>query len=75
MNQITMATLFNSNRVLNLRAHVLEMIISGVVITLGIFIGLPINDSGSGINLLSEAALLMAGVVGFVLAIKSILKY
>lgn len=75
MNQITMATLFNSNRVLILRAHVLEMIIAGVVITLGIFVGLPINDSGSGINLLSEAALLVAGVVGFLLTMKAILKY
>jgi hypothetical protein len=70
-----MATQFNSNRVLNLRSHALEMVISGAVMLLGIFIGLPMNDSSSGISLLSGAALLVAGVVGFLLTMKSILKY
>ena len=70
-----MATLFNSSRVLNVRSHVLEMVISGAVMLLGILIGLQMNDSSSGLRLLSGSALLMAGVVGFVLAIKSILKY
>jgi hypothetical protein len=70
-----MATQFNSNRVLNLRFHVLELVISGAVMMLGIFMGLPTNDSSSGISLLSGAALLVAGVVGFRLTMKSILKY
>jgi hypothetical protein len=70
-----MATQFNSNRVLNLRLHVLELVISGAVMMLGIFMGLPMNDSSSGISLLSGAALLLAGVVGFRLTMKSILKY
>jgi type III secretory pathway component EscR len=66
---------FNSNRVLNLRFCVLELVISGAVMMLGIFMGLPMNDSSSGISLLSGAALLVAGVVGFRLTMKSILKY
>jgi hypothetical protein len=70
-----MATQFNSNRVLNLRSHALEMVISGAVMLLGIFVGLPMNDSSSGISLLSGAAFLVAGVVGFLLTMKSILKY
>jgi hypothetical protein len=70
-----MATQFNSNRVLNLRFHVLELDISGALMMLGIFMGLPMNDSSSGISLLSGAALLVAGVVGFRLTMKSILKY
>ena len=70
-----MATQFNSNRVLNLRFRVLELVISGAVMMLGIFMGLPMNDSRSGISLLSGAALLVAGVVGFRLTMKSILKY
>jgi hypothetical protein len=70
-----MAAQFNSNRVLNLRFHVLELVISGAVMMLGIFMGLPMNDSSLGISLLSGAALLAAGVVGFRLTMKSILKY
>jgi hypothetical protein len=70
-----MATQFNSNRVLNLRLHVLELVISGAVMMLGIFMGLPMNDFSSGISLLSGAALLVAGVVGFRLTMKSILQY
>jgi hypothetical protein len=42
---------------------------------LGIFLGLSMNDSSSGISLLAGAALLVAGLVGFCLTIKSTLKF
>ena len=51
------------------------MVISGAVMMLGIFVGLSMNDSSSGISLLSGAVLLVTGVVGFFLTMKSILKY
>jgi len=65
----------NSPRVLILRAHVIEMIISGGVIALGIFIWLSMKDSNSGVNLLAGAALLVAGVIVFISAMKTIFKY
>jgi len=51
------------------------MVTSGALMLLGYFppfMGLPMNDSSSGISLLSGAAL-AAGVVGFILTMKSIL--
>jgi hypothetical protein len=65
----------NSPRVLLMRAHLLELIISGAVIGLGLFMWFSMNDSNSGINLLAGAALVVGGVVVFLLAMKSILKF
>jgi hypothetical protein len=60
--------------VLNLRAHVIEMAISGVLMTLGIFMGLPMNASSSGSRLLNGADLLSSRIIVF-LTIKAIFKY
>jgi hypothetical protein len=65
----------NSPRVLLLKAHLLEMIIAGAAIGLGLFLWVSMNGSNSGINLLAGAALLVAGFIVFVFAMKSILKY
>ena len=65
----------NSSRVLLLRAHLLDVVISGAAIGLGLFMWLSRNDSNSGINLLAGAALLVAGLIVFAFAMKSILKY
>jgi hypothetical protein len=65
----------NSPRILILRAHLLEMFISGGFIAVGLFMWLSMNGSNSGITLLAGAALLVAGVIVFLLAVKSILKY
>jgi hypothetical protein len=62
-------------RILILRAHLLEMIISGAAIGLGLFMWLSMGGSNSGINLLAGAALLVAGFMVFVFAMKSILKF
>jgi hypothetical protein len=66
---------FNSPRILILRAHLLEMFISGGFIAVGLFMWLSMNGSNSGITLLAGAALLVAGVIVFLRAMKSILKY
>jgi hypothetical protein len=65
----------NSPRILILRAHLLEMIISGAAIGLGIFMWVSMNGSNSGINLLAGAALLVARFIVFIFAMRSILKY
>jgi hypothetical protein len=65
---------FDTSRILVLRAHLLEMVISGAAIGLGLFMWLSRNDSNSGINLLAGAALLVAGFIVFIFAMKSILK-
>ena len=65
----------NPSRVLIVRAHALEISISGAAMTLGVFVWLSMKDSNSGINVLVGAALLVAGVIVFLLAMKSILKY
>jgi hypothetical protein len=67
--------LSNSPRILVLRAHLLEMIISGAAIGLGLFMWLSMSGSNSGINLLAGAALLVAGFIVFIFALKAILKY
>jgi hypothetical protein len=64
-----------SPRVLILRAHVLEMVVSGVAIALGLFMWLTMKDANSGVNLLGGAALLVAGVILFFSAMRTILKY
>jgi hypothetical protein len=46
----------NPPRVLVLRAHALEIFISGAAITLGLFVWLSMKDSNSGVNLLAGAA-------------------
>lgn len=70
-----MAMQLNSPRVLLLKAHLLEMVISGAAIGLGVFMWLSMSGSNSGINLLAGAALLAAGFIVFIFALKSILKY
>ena len=65
----------NPPRVLIVRAHALEIFISGAAITLGIFVWLSMKDSNSGFNLLAGAALLVSGIILFVSAMKTILKY
>jgi hypothetical protein len=65
----------NPPRVLILRAHALELFISAGAITLGIFVWLSMKDSNSGFNLLAGAALVVAGIILFASAMKTILKY
>ena len=62
-------------RVLILRAHAVEIFISVAAITLGIFVWLSMKDSNSGLNLLVGAALLVAGLILLVSALRTILKY
>jgi hypothetical protein len=62
-------------RLLVLRAHLLELIISGAAIGLGLFMWISMTGSNSGINLLAGAALLVAGFIVFIFAMKSVLKY
>ena len=63
----------NSIRVLILRAHFLEMIISIAFIALAFFMWW--SSSNSDVTLFAGAALLVAGVMVFLFAIKSIVKY
>jgi hypothetical protein len=65
----------NTPRLLVLRAHLLEMIISCGCIATGLFMWISMNGSNSGITLLAGAALLVAGVIMFLSAMKTILKY
>jgi hypothetical protein len=65
----------NPPRVLILRAHALEIFISGAAIALGLFLWVSMKDSNSGVNLLAGAALLVAGIILFFSAMKTILKY
>jgi hypothetical protein len=62
-------------RLLVLRAHLLELIISGAAIGLGLFMWISMTGSNSGVNLLAGAALLVAGFIVFIFAMKSVLKY
>ena len=62
-------------RLLVLRAHLLELLISGAAIGLGLFMWISMTGSNSGINLLAGAALLVAGFIVFIFAMKSVLKY
>ena len=64
----------NQPRPLILQAHILEMIISTAAIGLGLFMWLSMNGSNSDINLLAGAALLVAGFIVFIFAMKNILK-
>ena len=64
-----------SPRVLLLRAHLLEIIVSVAAIGLGVFMWVSISSSNSGINLLAGAVLLVAGLIVFVFAMKSILNF
>ena len=65
----------NPPRVLIMKAHLLEILISGAALTLGICVWLSAKDSNSGINLLAGAGLLVAGIILLVSAMKTILKY
>ena len=60
-------------RVLLLKAHLLEMIISIVFIGLAVFLWW--GRSYSEVNLFAGAALLVAGAMVFLFVMKSILKY
>ena len=62
-------------RVLIVRAHALELFISAASIILGIFLWLAMKDSNSGVDLLAGAALVVAGIILFASAMKTILKY
>ncbi|MDQ1407614.1 MAG: hypothetical protein QOG55_3243 [Acidobacteriaceae bacterium] len=62
-------------RVLIVRAHALELFISVAAITLGLFVWLSLKDSNSGVNILVGAALVVAGVILFASAMRTILKY
>jgi hypothetical protein len=62
-------------RLLVLRAHLLELIVSGAAIGLGVFMWISMTGSNSGINLLAGAALLVGGFIVFIFAMKSVLKY
>ena len=62
-------------RALIVRAHALEIFISAAAITLGLFLWISMKDSNSGVNLLAGAALVIAGVILFGSAMRTILKY
>jgi len=62
-------------RVLMVRAHALELFISVVSITVGLFVWLSMKDSNSGANVLVGAALLVAGVILLASALRTIFKY
>jgi hypothetical protein len=64
----------NPLRLLAFRAHLLEMIISAAAVGLGLFMWISMTGSNSGINLLAGAALLVAGIVVFIFAMKNVLK-
>ena len=64
----------SSIRVLILRVHLLEMIISIAFIGLALFMWSPMGRSYSDLSLFAGAALLVAGAMMFLFAIKSILK-
>jgi hypothetical protein len=64
----------NPLRLLVFRAHLLEMIISAAAVGLGLFMWISMTGSNSGINLLADAALLVAGIVVFIFAMKNVLK-
>jgi hypothetical protein len=64
----------NPLRLLILRAHLLEMMISAAAVGLGLFMWISMSGSNSGINLLAGAALLVAGIVVFIFAMKNVLK-
>lgn len=51
------------------------MVISAAAIGLGLFMWLSMSPSNSGINLLAGAALLVAGLMVFVFAMKAVLNF
>jgi uncharacterized membrane protein HdeD (DUF308 family) len=63
------------SRVLIVRAHALELFISAASIILGIVLWLAMKDSNSGLNLLGGAAFVVAGIMLFASAMRTILKY
>jgi hypothetical protein len=65
----------SSIRVLIVRAHLLEMIISIAFIGLGLFMWPPMHRTSSDVSLSAGATLLVAGAMVFLFATKSILKY
>jgi hypothetical protein len=65
----------NAPRLLLLRAHLLELIIAGATAGLGLFMWLSMSPSNSSIILPAGAALLVVGLIVFVLAMKAILKH
>jgi Na+-transporting NADH:ubiquinone oxidoreductase subunit NqrD len=65
----------NTPRILLLKAHLLEMIVSAAAIGLGVFMWVSMNGANSGINLLAGAAFLVAGFIVFGFAMRSILRY
>jgi hypothetical protein len=65
----------NPPRALIVRAHALEIFLSVAAVTLGLFVWLSMKDSNSGVNILVGAALLVAGVILFASAMRTILKY
>jgi hypothetical protein len=62
-------------RALIVRAHALDIFFSGAAIILGLFLWFSMKDSNSGVNLLAGAALVVAGIILFASAMKTILKY
>jgi hypothetical protein len=62
-------------RILILRAHILEMIVSIGCMAAGLVMWVSMNGSNSEITLLVGAALMVAGVIVFGSAMKTILKY
>jgi hypothetical protein len=50
------------------------MIISAAAVELGLFMWLSMTGSNSGVNLLAGAALLVAGFIVFIFAMKNVLK-
>jgi uncharacterized membrane protein HdeD (DUF308 family) len=65
----------NPPRVLIVRAHALELFFSVAAITLGLFVWLSMKDSNSGVNVLVGAALLVAGIILLVSAMRTIFKH
>jgi hypothetical protein len=65
----------SSIRVLILRAHLLEMIILIAFVSLALFMWSSMGRSNSDVTLFAGAALLVAGAMVFVFAMKGILKH
>jgi hypothetical protein len=66
---------FKPPRTLILKAHLLEMIVSIGFMAAGLVMWISMNASNSSATLLTGAALLVAGVILFGSAMKTILKY